>query len=327
MFWLNLSNAIDFEGKTLNITNGDCAVTALKRAGVQGAFLPWRDVLHIGPLLAGDLLGRFEQSRVLFLSQYFDLSKQQVEAQFYSRRELLEDLSRYDTIRLWFEYDLYDQLQLVQVLMYLGQQAVKNSQVRWVVTDHYLGPANEAEIQELLRFDQAVPESCWQLSISVWQSLIQSTPAAWLEFSKKEHPDWPFLTQALQRLQSEFPCDVSGLSLTQTYTLNALVNSALDGAELFQAYAAQEQALFLGDTVFMKGLNELVEAEVPLIHVISPHKDGFKATYEITATGLAVIEGRKNHVKLNGIDRWIGGVHLNKNNCWWFNKKMNQLVS
>lgn len=34
----------------LNITNGDCAVSIMQQANIAGDFLPWRDVLHDGPV-------------------------------------------------------------------------------------------------------------------------------------------------------------------------------------------------------------------------------------------------------------------------------------
>ncbi len=36
----------------LNITNDDSAVMDMQQAGVPGDFLPWRDVLHDGPVPA-----------------------------------------------------------------------------------------------------------------------------------------------------------------------------------------------------------------------------------------------------------------------------------
>jgi hypothetical protein len=34
----------------LNLTNGDSAVQIMQDAGLPGIFLPWRDVLHEGPV-------------------------------------------------------------------------------------------------------------------------------------------------------------------------------------------------------------------------------------------------------------------------------------
>ena len=39
----------------LIITNGDSAADLLRLAGREGVILPWRDVLHEGPIVAGDL--------------------------------------------------------------------------------------------------------------------------------------------------------------------------------------------------------------------------------------------------------------------------------
>jgi hypothetical protein len=36
-------------GKVLNIVNGDMSVEIMKKAHINGDFLPWRDFLHEGP--------------------------------------------------------------------------------------------------------------------------------------------------------------------------------------------------------------------------------------------------------------------------------------
>ena len=38
--------------RVLNITNGDSAVEIMREAGIEGDFLPWRDVLHVEPVPA-----------------------------------------------------------------------------------------------------------------------------------------------------------------------------------------------------------------------------------------------------------------------------------
>jgi hypothetical protein len=37
----------------------------------------------------------------------------------------------------------------------------------------------------------------------------------------------------------------------------------------------------------------------------------------LTETGARVLAGRDDHVRLNGIDRWIGGVHLHGRQVPW----------
>jgi hypothetical protein len=40
-------------------------------------------------------------------------------------------------------------------------------------------------------------------------------------------------------------------------------------------------------------------------------------TVALTDAGRAVLEGREDRVRLNGIDRWLGGVHLQGNESEW----------
>jgi hypothetical protein len=43
-------------------------------------------------------------------------------------------------------------------------------------------------------------------------------------------------------------------------------------------------------------------------------------SFEPTDFGRAVVAGEANHVVTNGIDRWVGGVHLSSGQraVWWF---------
>lgn len=320
MCWLNLSES------TLNITNGDCAVSALKEAGVFGDFLPWRDVLHIGPLLPGKIMGRFEQSRVLFLSQYFGLTAKEVSEKFKSRQLYLTNLSRYQTIRLWFEHDLYDQLQLIQVLAYLSENC-ELQKVRWIVTDRYLGTAHSNEVHELFRFDQVVPESCWDQASGIWQALTDDSPERLEKLKFEQIDDWSFIVETFDRLKKEFPDQQTGLSRTQFIILSILSTGPMSGMALFDAYGKHEWALFMGDAVFEKELVALFHAKYPLLIVEKINQNWGDGIWSLTPIGETVLAGNENHVKLNGIDKWIGGVHLKESRCWWFNKEKNQLES
>jgi len=52
----------------LNITNGDSAAGTLSEAGVEGKILPWRDVLHEGPVDSSLSLEELSKVRARFIS-------------------------------------------------------------------------------------------------------------------------------------------------------------------------------------------------------------------------------------------------------------------
>jgi len=84
------------------------------------------------------------------------------------------------------------------------------------------------------------------------------------------------------------------------------------GGALFAAAQSREARPFLGDTIFFEILRTLASARVPLVSLSSSAQevDLQSCLVAITDAGRAVAAGRSDHVALNGIDLWRGGVHL-----------------
>ena len=93
----------------LNITNGDCAVEIMKKAGIRGVFLPWRDVLHEGPVPQGLSLDELSKVRAKYISGHGWGDAEEILRSFIERDNLLKSYQDYEKVILWFEHDLYDQ--------------------------------------------------------------------------------------------------------------------------------------------------------------------------------------------------------------------------
>ena len=66
----------------------------------------------------------------------------------------------------------------------------------------------------------------------------------------------------------------------------------------------------MGDSVFLLYLRGLCDCRQPLLRESGDE-------YEVTETGREVLAGRADHVRLNGIHRWLGGVHLEGSEARW----------
>src|SRR5215213_4876601 len=115
----------------LHLTNGDCAVPPLRSAGIDGEILPWREILHDGPVPDLDP----EALRAEFLGDETQLRAQD--------ERLAAAIGEREPLTLWFEADLFDVLLLLQILDRLPNDApaglVLVGQERWrSVTD--VGP-------------------------------------------------------------------------------------------------------------------------------------------------------------------------------------------
>jgi hypothetical protein len=73
--------------------------------------------------------------------------------------------------------------------------------------------------------------------------------------------------------------------------------------------AAREARPFLGDDWAFDRIERMAAAPTPLL------EDA--VLLRLTDAGRDVLAGRADHVALNGIDRWIGGVHLSGSDVPW----------
>ncbi|HET6638237.1 MAG TPA: helix-turn-helix transcriptional regulator, partial [Gemmatimonadota bacterium] len=111
----------------LHVTNGDCAAERIALADLGGEILPWRDVLHEGPVPAGLDDAGLRARRAGFLGDSEWAGEERVLRDLEERDARLAVTAR-DEIVLWFEPDLYDQLQLLQVLDRLSRDGFAVSQ-------------------------------------------------------------------------------------------------------------------------------------------------------------------------------------------------------
>src|ERR1700682_2469464 len=137
--------------RMLHITNGSSV--SLPQTGLPGSFVYWGDILHDGPVPAGLPLEEVSRVRARFISDFFDIPH--AEASFETRDEALLAFRDHEEIVLWFEHDLYDQLQLIQILDFLATQDRGQTAVSLICTDTYLGPLEPAQLAD--RFETRPP--------------------------------------------------------------------------------------------------------------------------------------------------------------------------
>jgi hypothetical protein len=285
----------------LHITNGDSAAERIRTLGLPGDVLPWRDVLHEGPVPAPATLDSLRPLRARFLASDA-ASAVQVAEDFEARDRRLGSSLREDEVVLWFEHDLYDQLQLLQILdwyaMHRGSHRVMLAQA-----DDYLGPMDAAPLRAL-----------WDRRAELTDAQFTAAQRAWAAFAAPDPQGilgvfdtlavLRYARPALVRHLEEFPAVGTGLSRTERHILETLVVGSWLLKDLFTAaHLDREDPFFLGDTTFYERLNTLAVGDSPLVGI-----DGERAW--LTDAGREVLGGRLDRIETLGIDRWLGGVHL-----------------
>ena len=193
----------------LHITNGDCAVAVISKV-VQGTILPWRDVLHEGPVRAGLSLEELSAERAHFIAEAGWDDFQSVLKNFKERDATFRRAGEHDEIVLWFEHDLYDQLQLIQVLDGLAE--LRGPPISLVCEAEYLGPMAPERAAELFVLRNPVTRRHLQEAQAAWAAFRSSDPRA---LENLKIAALPYLAAAIRRPLEEFPWTTDGLSRTE----------------------------------------------------------------------------------------------------------------
>jgi hypothetical protein len=269
---------------TLHVTNGDSTAYTLAELGITA--LPWRDALHEGPVIDGRR----------------DLRAQAMgapEAEF-ERRDRTLDTHNGDFV-LWFEADLYDQLQLTEILARIKPTAhVRLRQVGEHVGIAHFGGLGELTAEQLEQLPEiTLSESAFELARQGWQALTAPEPSGLLSIGTSK--ELRFLCEAFVRLAQEYPWRRDGLSLSERRLLASAPGTK---HELFARAWRKEARPFMGDTLAFKALDRLA----PLLDDDERRR--------------RVLAGEEQFVT----DRWVGGVQITKDIPWRWDEATETLV-
>jgi hypothetical protein len=310
----------------LHVTNGDIVVDLLRRAGLADAGLAWADVLHEGPVPAGLDDAGLRRVRAEFLAGADGVDAPAALARLEARDRVLA-ANRDGEYLLWFEADLYDQLQIAQILAAMGDLGVAPGRVTLVCIGEYpgiahfggLGELEPAQLGGLLGAAARLTPDALDLGAAAWAALRADHPGDLGAIAASRSPELRFLGEAFDRLSREYPSTRDGLSLTERRLLAATMRD--DGAAagaVFARVGEREARPFLADLFCFRTAARLATAPVPLLELDPPGGEVVAATrLRLTAAGRLVLRGQADHVALNGIDRWVGGVHLHGAAARW----------
>jgi Domain of unknown function (DUF1835) len=306
----------------IHFTNGDIVAEALAAGGVPGRIVACADPLHDGPCQPNLTRAEWRDMRARFLAGSHDAAIDRVLHDFEARDAAIDEAAEADEVVLWFEHDLFDQLNLIWLLDALSAAGTERDRVRLVVigehpdVEHFngLGQLSPAQLLALFPERQALTAEGLEEARAAWADVCAPDPRPLARRAGSASARWPWLPGALRRLVEELPSVSDGLSRTERQGLEAIGAGAATLGEAFLACAAREERVFLGDWSFYAIVRRLQTATTPLI-MASGAIDGAPGTRRscavtLTEFGRSVLSGRQDHARVNGLDRWVGGVHL-----------------
>lgn len=308
----------------LHITNGESAAAGIREIGVPGQVLSWSDVLHEEPVPVDLDLDQLRTVRAQFIASCGWTSFEEAIALFSRRDRALADSLGQDEVVLWFEHDLYDQLQLIQILDWYAHHDLGRTELTLICAAEYLGPSTVERLRERCPDRQPVSGAQLELAQTAWAAFRSPDPNRLTNLLQQNSSALPFLSSALWRHLQQFPPTKNGLSRSESQALEAIASGITALGQVYRAlHHDREEAIFLGDDTFGLYIGGLSAGHEPLVlweggEIIEAprgcdHSPEFwKGKVRLTPLGNAVLEGATDRVTVNGIERWLGGVHLSE---------------
>jgi RNA polymerase sigma factor (sigma-70 family) len=319
----------------LHVANGTSTTMTIEAAGIPGACSIWADPLDQGPVPAGLSDDELVDVRTRFLTGLGDVARTWAGSDpsadpVNDLREWRAAIARhesYDELLLWFEHDLFDQLNLVQLLTWIRDHLPVTTPVSLICIGAFpgrpdfkgLGELTPDELASLLETRQPVDDRQYALARRAWQAFRDPTPEALDRLGDDDTAALPHLAAAIRCLLQEYPWTTDGLSRSERRLLDL---AAGDGTALWQALPRMDdgERVYHTTDVSLAALAERLSRTSPpllALDVSGAQGHDLRGVVTLTETGRSVLAGRQDRVAACGIDLWLGGVHLQSGGRIW----------
>jgi hypothetical protein len=297
----------------LHITDGESVAGTLREAAIPGNMSTYGDLMYEGPAPGGLTAEAWRATRARFMAEAGYATLEEAQRYLQACDDALAAFTRHEEVVIWLDHRLSDQLILIRVLEWFGRQNFGGVKLSLICVGRYrgLGELTADQLASLADTRVRVTEAQLRLAQAAWSAFTSPDPTAIERLIETDTGALPFMATALRRHLEQFPSLDGGLSRTERQALSVLrEHGSLPGRRLFAAAQRLEEQIFMGDGSFYRLMADLCSVRHPLLHVSG-------GEVAITETGRNVIEGRADHIELNGIDRWLGGVHLKGDRAEW----------
>jgi len=310
----------------LHILNGSSIEEPLKQSSIEGEFFSFRDALIAGPVLSGLDESEWRRLRAAHLSSSYGVESDKCDKELSEQTQALQSFSQHEEVVMWFEHDLFCQLNLLYLLDWFAHVDLAQTKLSLVNIGKFpgkpdfrgLGELSETELASLFPQRQAVSFAQLEIASDAWRAFASPDPTSLENILQADTSSFLFLREALEAHLRRFPNTKNGLGEIENKSLELVENGREQFGDLFSEFVAAESIYGLGDTQVWLTLIKLSNASHPLLitNNESPQVTA-NAVFKITEAGKAVLNGESDFVTLNGIDQWLGGVHLQGNDRLW----------
>ncbi|MBA2525056.1 MAG: RNA polymerase subunit sigma-24 [Pyrinomonadaceae bacterium] len=326
-----------------HIHNGDCSAEIAKKSTMPGKHFAWREALIDGPTPADVSRAEWRTLRARHLVESYGVDQDETENSLRVQEEQLAGLPAHDEVILWFEHDLFCQTNLIYLLNWFAEHNPRNTKLSLICIGEFpglpnfrgLGELSPEQMASLFDSRHEVSKAEKTLASAAWQAYCSPDPTAIQTLLETDTSAMPFLKPALQLHLERFPFVSNGLGRIESRGLELVQQGFSKFTDLFLKFGESEPVFGVGDAQFWIALRQMSEAGEPLLRTKNGSSSSQAFTpqeipntaFELTEVGAAVLKGEADFVQVNGIDRWLGGVHLlGRTDLWRWDDQAQKLT-
>jgi hypothetical protein len=289
----------------MHIHNGDVVAAVARRSGIPGEHVAYRESLVTGPVVPGD---GWLEARAHALADRHGEELLRVRTALLEQEQLLDAAPAQGEIVLWFEHDLFCLVHFIHLL-----QRFADARLSVVWCPDPLAYSDERGLHLLFESRSAATPAMVALARDAWAAYTSPDASELNRFVDRDAPELAFLRNGLTLHASRFPSTRNGLGAVEQTALEIVAGGTTDWSALFDQLNARMPRLGFGDEAVFASLRAIATCAVPLVSITGELP---KAIVTITPAGENVMRAEVDDLRVNDPDRWLGGVHLTKENVW-----------
>lgn len=288
----------------LHITNGDNFTSRLKKQKFKGEIITWREMLCEGKTETSVGSETFWKTRFDFLHKNYNVSKSWFVEKTLKEYRSLCNHKQQDEIILWFEYDLFCQINMLAVISWLKTHR-RHVQISLVCSGYEddsdklyaLNEVSDERIDELFASRVHLSQNDIEYADYVWQLYCSDNPIRLENLADFDLYQFSYLGEAIKTHLRRFPTIRNGLNEIENRVLEVASKSKAGSKKALMGSLLVNQGWYgFGDSQYERILKNLR----PLFHSFNPVR--------LSKKGKEILENKDNYyASLRDNEAYLGG--------------------
>lgn len=289
----------------LHITNGDIFTQKLEKLQLKGEIITWREMLCEGKTETNVGSESFWKTRFEFLHKNYKVSKSWFVEKTLKEYRSLCNHKQQDQIILWFEYDLFCQVNMLAVISWLKTYR-RHAEICLICSGkeddsnklYGLSELSDERLLVLYENRTLLSQSDIEYADYVWQLYCSDNPIRLENLTDFDEYQFPYLSDSIQAHLKRFPTIKNGLNAVENKILEISAEQKPKTKKILMNLALENQGFYgFGDIQYERVVTNLK----PLFSSFNPVK--------LTRKGKDILDRKTSYYSfIRDNEAYLGGA-------------------